>query len=211
MQPVVELALLVVGGVQLVPGVGAATRRAQAGDAQLGAVGVGQRLEVVELVDVVAGHDDADLERAEVGVARGGPWRARGGGERAVAADGVVDVGVGAVDRDLDVEVVHRRQPAGRGGVDVGAVGRELHADPVGVGVLDDLEEVGADHRLAAADVDVEDLQALRARRSTAKHSSVRQLARVAASRRAEAVDAREVAGVGQLPREADGGVEARP
>ena len=58
-QPLVDLALLGVGRVQLVPRVGAAARRAQAGDAQLGAVRVGERLELVELVDVVAGDDDA--------------------------------------------------------------------------------------------------------------------------------------------------------
>ena len=54
----VDLALLGVGGVQVVPRVGTATRRAQPGDAQLRAVRIGQRLELVELVDVVAGHDD---------------------------------------------------------------------------------------------------------------------------------------------------------
>ena len=69
-QPVVDLALLGVGRVQVVPGVGAAAGRAQAGDPQLRAVRVGQRLELVELVDVVAGDDDRDLERAEAGVAR---------------------------------------------------------------------------------------------------------------------------------------------
>jgi hypothetical protein len=35
--------------VELVPDIGAASRRAQAGDPQLGAVAVGDRLEVVEL------------------------------------------------------------------------------------------------------------------------------------------------------------------
>jgi hypothetical protein len=53
--------------------VGAATRRAQPGDAELGAVAVGERLELVELVDVVAGDDHRDLERSEAGRTRGGP------------------------------------------------------------------------------------------------------------------------------------------
>ena len=48
-QPVVELALLVGGGVQLVPHVGAAARRPQAGDPQLRGVTVGDRLELIEL------------------------------------------------------------------------------------------------------------------------------------------------------------------
>ena len=58
-QPAVDLALLLVGGMQLVPRVGAAPRRPQPGDAQLRPVRVGELLELVELVDVVAGDDDA--------------------------------------------------------------------------------------------------------------------------------------------------------
>ena len=48
-QPVVELALLRRGRVQLVPDVGPATGRAQPGQPQLGAVRVGERLERVQL------------------------------------------------------------------------------------------------------------------------------------------------------------------
>ena len=66
-QPAIDRALLVLGRVEFVPRVGAAARRAQPGDAQLGAVAVGERLEVVELGDVVPGDDDGDLERPEPG------------------------------------------------------------------------------------------------------------------------------------------------
>ena len=38
------------------------------------------------------------------------------------------------------------------------AVGREFYADPALDGVFDDLEEIGAHERLAAADIDIEDL-----------------------------------------------------
>ncbi len=79
--------------------------------------------------------------------------------ERAFAADVIVGGGVGAVDRDLDVEVVHRSQSSGRGSVDERAVGGELHPDAALDAVLDELEEVGAQHGLAAADVHVEHLQ----------------------------------------------------
>ena len=82
---------------QFVPHVGAAARGAQPGDAQRGAVPVGQFLEVVELVDIVTGHHDRDLGVAEP---RGAqvlqrPHRHR---ERARAADGVVDLGRRAVE-----------------------------------------------------------------------------------------------------------------
>ena len=95
------------------PGVGAAARRAQPGDAQLGAVRVGERLEGIELVDVVAGDDDGDLERTEPG---GGEvvHRRPGAGVGAGTADGVVRRRVDAVEADLDVEVVHRRQSFAR-------------------------------------------------------------------------------------------------
>jgi hypothetical protein len=75
------------------------------------------------------------------------------------ATDGVVGDGVHTVEADLDVEVVHRGQAAGLLGVDERTVGGELDADVAGHRVLDELEEVAAHHRLAAADVDVEDLQ----------------------------------------------------
>ena len=130
-----------------------------------------------------------------------------GHGVAALAADGVVGGGVDAVEADLDVEVVHGGQAAGLLGVDEGAVGGELHADAVADGVLDELEEVAAHHRLAAADVDVEDLQVAQ----LVEHPlglGRGQLARVALARRRQAVHALQVARVGELPGEADGGVE---
>src|SRR5690606_31272375 len=81
-----------------------------------------------------------------------------GRGEGALAADGVVHLGGGAVEADLHVDVVARGEPLGHLGGDPAAVGRELHADLVGGGVVDELPEVGSDRRLAAADVHVEDL-----------------------------------------------------
>ncbi len=88
-QPVVEAALLLGGRVQLVPCVGTAAGGTQPGEPQLSAVPVGDGLESVELVDVVAGDDDADLERPEAGlgqVVHGPP----GGGVGTVAPHRVV-------------------------------------------------------------------------------------------------------------------------
>src|ERR1700709_2209629 len=49
------------GGCEPVPGVGAAAGGAEAGDPQLGAEGVGEGLELVELPGVLPGDDDGDL------------------------------------------------------------------------------------------------------------------------------------------------------
>ncbi len=70
-------------------------------------------------------------------------------------------------------------------------------------------EEIAPDHRLTATDVDVEHLQVV----ELVEHGfgfGGGQLARVAATRRRQAVHALEVAGVGEFPGEADRGVEAR-
>ena len=64
-QPVVEDPLLPGGGMELVPHVRAPARRPQAGEAELGPVPVGQRLEGVELGDVVAGDHHRELEAAK--------------------------------------------------------------------------------------------------------------------------------------------------
>ena len=112
-QPVVELALLGGGRVQLVPDVGAAARRPQPGDPQLRAVAVGDRLELVELADVLAGDDDGDLGAARSRPRRGAPCAAERRVEGARAADGVVDLGGRAVERDLDVDVVGGGEPRG--------------------------------------------------------------------------------------------------
>ena len=206
-QPVVQLPLLGGGGVQLVPHVGAPARRPQPGEPQLGAVAVGDRLEGVELGDVVPGADDRQLEPGEAG---GGQvlHRLHGGGERPLAPHGVVDVGGGAVERDLHVDVVAGGQPGGHIGGDPYAVGRELHADVMGGGVVDQLPEVGPDGRLAAADVHVEHLHALELVDDRLRFGGG-ELGRVAAPGARQAVPAGQVAGVGQLPRQADGRVEA--
>ena len=205
--PAEHLALLRVGEAQVVVAVDAATRRAQAGDAQLGAVVIGQRLELVELVDVVAGADDRDLEVLEADVAQV-PHGLERLGVGALATDGVVDVGGHAVEADLDVEVGQLDQALGGGAVEVGAVGGELHAHAVGDGVLDDLEEVATEHGLATADVHVEDLQRRQLVDQVLGLGGV-ELVGVAAPRAGQAVHAGQVAGVGELPGEADGGVEA--
>ena len=159
-QPVVEVALLGLGGVQLVPDVGPAAGRAQPGDPQLGAVGVGERLELVELAGVLAGDDDGDLEVLHPGLGQV-LQRPGGGGEGAGAADGVVDLGRRAVQGDLDVDVVGAGQLRRARLVQLDAVGGELDADVVADGVVEQVPEVRPDGRLAAADVDVEDLHPL--------------------------------------------------
>ena len=201
-QPVVELALLAGRRVQLVPHVGAAARWPQPGQSQLRAEPVGDRLEVIELADVLPGHHHGDLEAAE---ARRGQvaHRAQRGGVGARAAYRVVDPGGGAVERDLHVDVVAGGQAAGHRRADLHAVGRELHPDVVGGGVVHQVPEVGPDGGLAAADVHVEHLHPLQLvdHRPALRGS---QLARVAAARAGQAVHAGQVAGVRQLPGQAD-------
>ena len=97
---------------------------------------------------------------------------------------------IGAVDRDLHVDVVRAGEPRGRGRGDRRAVRRELHADAVADGVVDEVVEVAPDRRLAAADVHVEDLHV--AQLVDDGHGlGGRELVRVAPSRRGQAVDAR--------------------
>ena len=69
-QPVVELALLRRRGVQLVPDVGAAARRPQPGEAQRWRRTVGDRLELVELADVVPGQTTEILTSRKPAAAR---------------------------------------------------------------------------------------------------------------------------------------------
>jgi len=151
--------------------------------------------------------DDADLERAEAGggqVVHG----ASGGGERAFAAHRVVGGGGGSVNAHLNVEIVHGRQLAGPRRGDPGAVGGELDAHAAVDGVADQIEEVGPQHGLPAADVDVEDLHG----REVVDHPSrLRrgQFARIASAGGTQAVDAGKVAGVGQLPGQTDRCIEA--
>ena len=205
-EPAVDLALLLVRRAQLGPAVRAATGRPQSGDAQLRAVRIGESLELVELPNVVAGHHDRDLEWPEPGV----PERVHRPACRRVrptAPHGVVRGGVDPVEADLHVEVVHRRQPGRGRRIEERAVGGELDADAMVDRVRDEFEEVTADHRLASADVDVEHLQLAQ----LVEHRfglGGGQLPRIPPARRRQAVNARQVAGVGQLPRQADGRVE---
>ena len=88
------------------------------------------------------------------------------------------------------------------------AVGRELDANTFVDGVGDQLEEVRADRRLAATNIDVEDLH-LGELVDDRLHLIGVEFVRITATRRAEAVHAREVAAVGPLPRQTDRRVEA--
>ncbi|CAB4573268.1 unannotated protein [freshwater metagenome] len=206
-QPVVDLALLTVGGMQLVPRVGTTTRGSQTRDAQLRAVRIGEGLELVQLRNVMAGDDHRDLEGSEVRrgeVVHGASCHVVGPD----ASHRVVGDGVHAVEADLDVQVIHGRESAGLLGVDEGTVRAELHADAVTHRVLEQLEEVSADHGLATTDVDVEDLQVAQ----FVEHAlglGGGQLALVALAAGRQTVHALQVAGVGEFPRETDRGVEA--
>jgi hypothetical protein len=87
--------------------------------------------------------------------------------------------------------------------VELDPVRRELDADVVAHRVVEQLPEVRPYRRLAAADVDVEDLHPLQ----FVDHAlGLRggQLPRVPASGGRQAVHARQVAGVGELPGQAD-------
>ena len=73
--------------------------------------------------------------------------------------------------------------------------------------VADQVHEIRPQHGLAAADVHVEDLEVDQLVDDVARFGG-RQLARVTPARRAQAMHAGQVAGVGQLPGQADGCVE---
>ena len=156
-KPVVELNLLCLRRMQVVPGVDAATRRTETGEPKFCAVFVRKRFVRVDLFDIFASHDDGKLELTEVGIAQ----MVHGGansGVGAFTAHRVIGYFVDTIKRDLNVDVVHRRQTLGGFGGDATTVGRELHADAFFDAVLDDLEEVGAQHWFATTDVDVEHL-----------------------------------------------------
>ena len=204
-EPVVELALLGLGRVQLVPHVGTAPTRAQPGQAQLGSEAVGDGLERVQLADVVPGAHHGQLgAHADVGQVLQGLHRHVVG---PLAAHRVVDLGGRTVDGDLHVDVGVGGDPSRGLGVEPDAVGGELDADVVGGGVVEQLPEVGAHGRLSPADVDVEDLHALQLVDDCLGLRG-RELTGVATAAAGQAVRARQVAGVGQLPRQADGRVE---
>ena len=205
-EPVVELTLLLVGGMERFPRVGATARRAKAGQSELGAVVVGHRLELVDLRDVVAGHHHRDLETLEPGSLKV-LHRLHGRGERTFPADMIVGVGVGSVDRDLHIDVVRFGELLRHLGIDARTVGGELHADAVVDGVADEMPEVLANRGFAATDIDVEDLHPLQFVDDGLALLG-REFARVTATRRRQAVHALQVAGVGEFPRETDRGVE---
>src|SRR5690606_23671901 len=153
------------------------------------------------------GHQHAVLGPGETRVAQvahGG----HGGVERTLAAHGVVDLRRGAVQGELDVDVVGPGQPTRAFGRDAHAVGRELDADLVVDGVLDDLPEVRTHGRFAAPDVHVEHLQALEFVDDRLAFLCG-QFTGIAAAGGGQAVHAREIAGVGQFPRQADRCVES--
>src|SRR4029077_15127012 len=115
----------------------------------------------------------------------------------------VIDLGGRAVQGDLDVHVVAGGQAFGSVRGDIYSVGGELHPDAVRGGVVDQVPEVGPDRGLAAADVHVEHLHPLQ----FVDHRPALgggKLARVAAAGAGQAVHAGQVAGVGQLPGQAD-------
>ena len=207
-QPAIDLDLLVGGGVQLVPGVRPTPGRTQAGDPQLGAVTVGQGLETVQLGNIVTGDHHRDLERTEVGRSQmvHGPAH---GGVGTFAPHRIVGGGIGPVQAELNVEVVHGRQLGRPGCIDIGTVGGELDPHPGVHRVVDDVEEVSPDHGLAAADVHVEHLQLTQL--VDHRHGlGGGKLPRVALAAGGQAMHAGQVAGVGQFPGQTDGGVEPR-
>src|SRR5699024_6949286 len=147
------------GGVQLVPDVDTATGGPQPGDPQRRAEPVGQRREVVQLVDVVPGGHHRDLGVGEAGVGevlQGAQGHVVGAG----AADGVVDLRGGAVEGDLHVDVVAGRQFGGHLRGDPQPVGGELHPHVVRGGVVDQLPKIRPHSRFAATDVHIEHLHA---------------------------------------------------
>ena len=205
-QPLVDGPLLVGRRVQLVPDLCPPARRSEAGEAQLGVGLVGQGLELVELIGVVTGQHDRQLETGESGILQ--PTHGRHDHvEGAGTTDCVVDLGGGPVEGQLDVDVVAPGQAPGDGVGDAGSVGRELHAHAVVGGVVDELPEVGADGGLAAADIHVEDLHAGElVDEGTALIGD--QLAPVAPPGARQTMHTGQIAGVGQLPCQTDGGVE---
>ena len=77
--------------------------------------------------------------------------------EDTVAADGVAGLAVGAVQADLDGHQPAGGQPLHQGPVEQGAVGGDAGHDAPLVAGGQDLFEVGAHERLAAAEIDLED------------------------------------------------------
>ena len=156
-QPVVQLDLLRLSGMQFVPGVDAATRRTETRETKFCAVFVRKRFVGVDLFNVFASHNNRHFELTEVGIAQvihcgANPFVG------AFAAHGIVGDCIDAVERDLNVDVVHRRKALRVLGIDAPTVGGELHTNALFHAVFHDLEEIGAQHWFATADVHVEHL-----------------------------------------------------
>ena len=206
-QPVVERALLLCRRMKGIPAVDAPARGAQAGQTQLGAVGVGDGSQGVELGHVLARVTTTlILNCPKPAAARlSMAWRAAAK-EPSPRTTSFVARG-GPVDGDLHVEVVEGGQLGRALGAETGAVGGELDPDPPLDGVADQVHEVRAQHGLAAADVHVEHLEVDHLVDDVARLGR-RQLGGITPARRTQAVHAGQVAGVGQLPGQADGCIE---
>ena len=100
---------------QVVPDVHATARWTKSRQTKFGAVLLSQGLVGVELGDVVTGHNHGDLEGTEVGVTEI-VHGAAGRGVGAFAAQCVVGLGVNSINRDLNIEIVHRGETLGRFG-----------------------------------------------------------------------------------------------
>src|SRR6185312_16717342 len=142
---------------QVIPDVGAPAGRPESGDSQCGSVLSCQRGEVVELVNVVAGHHYRDLRILE---ARCGEILQRPQGHviGTTAAHGVVHVGGGAVQRDLHVNIVAGGEPLGDIRCDAHTIGGKLDADVVSCRIVDELPKVRPHSGFPTADIDVENL-----------------------------------------------------
>jgi hypothetical protein len=121
-QPPMQISLLIEGGVELMPCVGSSTRGPEPGESELGSESIGKGKKVVKLGHVVAGNHDRNLELSEIScceVFHG----ASSGREGACSSDAVVGDLVGAIDADLDIEVLHAGELCGSGCIDESAIG----------------------------------------------------------------------------------------
>jgi len=83
--------------------------------------------------------------------------RLGGRGEDPFAPDGVAGLGGGAVHAHLDGHLAARCQPGNPLGVEEGPVGGDAGHDPLCMACSQDLFEIGAHERLAAAEIHLED------------------------------------------------------
>ena len=157
-KPVVDLSLLSLSRVQFIPRICTTSRRTQARDTELSAVAIGKLFESIKLINVVSGHDYRNFERPEVCITQVVHCSNRCV-ERTFTTYCIICCTVNAVHADLNIEVVHGSKALRIFCSDVCAVGGKLHANVVVLGMFKNLEEVFANHWLAATDVYVEHLQ----------------------------------------------------